>query len=153
VPPLAYHAATLLPGSGALTVGARHDTRATATLRSGDQQLDLAGATVPLARLFPTATLLADGRFASGGQPIRVVGAILASAELFDPRRVRGSGADAGAQRISTRRRCSGGKVIVTGGSMRKAEDRRRGSLRSGEQYMVERRRLAHARDSIARPG
>ena len=87
VPPLAYHAATLLPnGKVLLTGGCEPTTPAPPQLYDpATNSWTYAGAAVPLSRLFPTATLLADGRVLLVGGRYGSTGPILATADLFDP--------------------------------------------------------------------
>ena len=120
VPPLAYHAATLLPnGKVLLTGGCEPTTPAPPQLYDpATNSWTYAGVTVPLARLFPTATLLADGRVLLVGGRYGSTGPILASAGLFDPGTNTWTPVpDMAHERIQhAATLLSNGKVIVTGG-------------------------------------
>lgn len=119
-PALAYHASTLLPnGKVLLTGGCEPATPAPPQVYDpATNAWSYAGSAVPLARLFPTATLLQDGRVLLVGGRYGPTGPVLGSAELFDPATGTWSAVpDMAAVRIRhTATLLASGRVLVAGG-------------------------------------
>jgi len=119
-PALAYHAAVLLPSGKVLLIGGCEPS-APAPPQVYDPATNTwgyAGTVVPLARLFPTATLLVDGRVLVVGGRYGPTGPLLKSAELFHPSTNTWSPVpDMSRGRIQhAATLLANGKVLVTGG-------------------------------------